>query len=578
MNLQSLFNPTQLNGFMLKTSSFLFTEAKQLLFISILWVILTVIINPYGEFPFNDDWAYAQSVKALVETQTFFVSGWTSVNLLVQIGWGALFCIPFGFSFTALRISTLVAGLIGLWGTHRLIYNSTENGQTAFLGTLITLVNPIYLGLSASFMTDVPFYSVMVWSLAYMIIGLKQDSVQFILISLALAVIALLIRQFGIALFAGFSVAYLVRKGVQLKSIIVAGVSVAMGLGIQVAYQRWLSYMMPGIVSYNVQASNFFHLSFYKWSLLRRFVNNTFVALMYVGLFMFPYFTIILTRKGLPAFRKDRWLWLLAVTVVIVMWQTMFDGMSMPIWFNTLSAFGLGPVLVRDIYYRLYELPMPDALHVVMIGVTILSLLGSVIICYHLIQIVRYLIRWSADRVQLTIICLLFSILGIYFFPISLHVVFDRYLLPIPILLLILIYLIQSITSQRTTERTLPFYLSMGLCVLYLIFSVCITHDYLAWNRVRWQALNEMMQQGIKPTEIDGGLEFNGWHLYKASYKAVPTRSWWWVQNDTYVAGASLLPGYELFQQHKVNTWLPWGIQEIIIGKRKPGGVDVAAN
>lgn len=559
---------------MLIASSVLFSIRNQLLFISLVWAILTVAINPYGEFPFNDDWAYAQSVKTLIETQTFFVSGWTSVNLMVQIGWGALFCLPFGFSFTALRLSTLVAGLLGLWGTHRLIYNSTENRQTAFLGTLLTLVNPVYLGLSASFMTDVPFYTLMVWSLAYMVIGLKRDSVRLILIGLGFAVLALLIRQLGIALFAAFGIAYIVRKGIQIKSVAVAGASVVVGLCVQVAYQRWLSYMMPGTVSYNVQATNFFHLSYYKLTLLRGFINNTFVALMYTGLFMFPYFLTLLTRKSLAEFQKNRWLWLLAVVVVIAIWQLLFDGVSMPVWFNTLSAFGLGPVLLRDVYYRLYGLPMPDVLRLIMNGVTIVSLFGSVVILYYLIQIVRYLIRWSANRPQLAIISLLFSFLGIYFFPIGMHVIFDRYLLPMPVLVLILIYLIQANTVPKPTERPLLWLrsLSVGLFGVYLLFSICATHDYLAWNRVRWQALNNLMQQGIEPTEIDGGLEFNGWHLYKAGYKSVPTKSWWWVQNDTYMTSISLLPGYTLFQRHKVNTWLPWGIQEIIIGKKNQAG------
>ena len=502
------------------------------------------------------------------------MSGWTSVNLLVQIGWGALFCLPFGFSFTALRISTLAAGLLGLWGTHRLICNSTESRQIAFVGTLLTLVNPIYLGLSASFMTDVPFYALMVWSLAYMVTGLKQDSGRFMLIGLGLAIIALLIRQLGVALFAGFGIAYLVRKGLHLKTIMIAGISIVVGLGVQIAYQRWLLYMMPRTVSYNAQAANFFHLSYYKSKLVYGFISNTFVSLMYTGLFMFPYFLILLSKKSLYAFQKNRWLWLLATTTVVILWQLVFDGLTMPIWWNTFSAFGLGPVLLRDLYFRLYVLPMSEFHSLIMIVVTVMSLLGSVCVFYYLIKIVHYFIRPSTNYTKRTVALLLFSVSGIYFLPMGMQVIFDRYLLPMPVLLLILIYLLQLDTSQKTMERPLPLplYLSGGLFAVYLLFSVCATHDYLAWNRVRWQSLNNLMREGIKPTEIDGGLEFNGWHLYNSSYKATPGKSWWWVYNDTYMVGASLLPGYNLFQEHDVNTWLPWGLRKIIIGKKSQSG------
>ncbi len=554
-----------------QTLPLLFSPKYQLFFILPVWLILAILVNPYGEFPYNDDWAYARSVKALVESGTFFMSGWTSVNLLVQIGWGALFCLPFGFSFTALRISTLVAGLLGLWGTHRLIYNATENGRVAFLGTLLTLVNPIYLGLSASFMTDVPFYALMTWSLAYMVIGLKQDSTRLMLIGLGLASIALLVRQLGIALFAGFSVAYLVSKGLQVKSIIIAGASVAVGLSIQVAYQKWLVFMIPETISYNVQATNFFHWSYYRLSLLRGFINNIFVALMYVGLFMFPYFLTLITPKIVSEFWKNRWLLLVISSVIISVWQVLFDGVDMPVWFNTLSAFGLGPVLLRDAYYRLHGPPMSDALWLIMKSVTVISLVGSILILYHLIKLVQYVFRWFAPSGQMVTICLLGSVVGIYSLPIAMQVIFDRYLLPMPVLILILMQLLKANTVQKTTGRTwtMPLYLSTGFLSLYLLFSLCATHDGLAWNRVRWQSLNSLMQQGIKPAEIDGGLEFNGWYLYNTAYKAVPTKSWWWVQDDTYLAGTSILPGYTLFQQQKVNTWLPWGIQEVVIGKKQ---------
>lgn len=568
-NLQYLLN-TPDRKFMLNSFLFLLTQKNTLLFISLIWVILVILINPYGEFPYNDDWAYARSVKTLVETRTFFISGWTSVNLLVQIGWGVLFCLPFGFSFTALRISTLVAGLFGLWATYKLIYNSTENRAIAFVGTLLLLVNPMYLGLSASFMSDVPFYTLAVWSLSYMVEGLKKDATRSIVIGLTLAVITLLIRQLAIALFVGFGIAYLVRKGIHLKSVALACMSVAIGLGTQIAYQRWLPHIMPGMVSYNVQATNFFHLSFYKLRLLSDFTHNTFIGLMYTGLFLFPYFLFLLTKDSLSALRKHSWLWALSAAVILSLWYYYFDWGYMPIWFNTINAYGLGPVLMRDIYYRLYSLNFPNYLHLITIGMTIGSLLGSIGILYYSARLVYGLTRRSVSASWRSVCVLLFCVIAVYFLPIGLHVVFDRYLLPLPTLLLIPIYLLKTHFNEKKLAHPLrlPLTLSMSLFALYLLFSVCATHDFLAWNRVRWRALGHLMQQGIKPAQIDGGLEFNGWHLYKSNYKSTPDKSWWWVQDDTYIVGASVLPGYTLFGKYKVDTWFPWGIQEIIVNKK----------
>ncbi|WP_461041016.1 hypothetical protein [Spirosoma harenae] len=535
------------------------------------WIISTIAINPYGEFPFNDDWAYARSVKALVETRTFFMSAWTSVNLLTQIGWGALFCLPFGFSFTALRISTLAAGLLGLWGTHRFIFNATGNSQLAFLGTLLMLMNPMYLGLSASFMTDVPFYTLVVWSLAFMVRGLKEDTISPLLIGFLLAIATLLLRQLGICLFVAFSMAYVIRKGVNLQSLVIAAMSISLGLGIQMVYQRWLKHVTD-MVSYNVQATNFFSKSFYERPLIHDFLNNTFVAFMYTGVFLAPYFLILLTRDTLATFRKNIWLWISLTVVVLGFWFYFFQGASMPLWWNTINGSGLGPFLTRDFFYRLYSLPGSEFVHILMICITIGGLLGSVGILFYLIQIISYLLDRSTPLPQRSIGILLLAVTSIYYLPLGLQGLFDRYLLPLPALLLVLIHLVRSNSAQVTTAQPLrlPIYLALGLYVFCSVYNILITHDYMAWNRVRWTALNKLLEQGIQPTEIDGGLEFNGWYLYDGKYKSSPDKSFWWVHNDTYMLGASILPGFTLFQKHPVNTWLPYGIQDIYISKKNP--------
>lgn len=543
---------------------------NQLLFILIAWILSVIAINPYGEFPFNDDWAYAQSVKVLVEKHSFFMSPWTSANLLVQIGWGALFCIPFGFSFTALRLSTLVAGLLGLWGTQRLIYKATNNSQFAFLGTLLMLVNPMYLGLSASFMTDIPFYALMIWSLAYMVSGLQEDKFSTIGIGLFLATLALLVRQLGVSLFIGFSVAYVVRKGISRKSIAVGAVCILTGAAIQILYQKWLAYMMRGLIAYNVQARNFFSEAFYDRPLVHIFFNNTFVILMYTGTFLAPFFLLLLTRDNLVFLRKKILLLTCLTGIVMGFWFYFFQAIRMPIWWNVLTTFGLGPILFRDTFYHLYALPVPYSLHVVMCIVTIASILGSVGISYYLIQIIRYISSHSTNTVKRSVCILLVAVTGIYLLPMSLQGLFDRYLLPIPAIVLILIYMVRADFSfvKSTATLPIPLYLSISLFVLCFIYNICTTHDYLAWNRVRWQSLNTLLRQGIKLTDIDGGFEFNGWHLYNSSYQSRPDKSFWWVENDKYVLGASILPGFVLYQELPVNTWLPYGLQKLYIGKK----------
>ena len=87
--------------------------------LGLIWISMVVVVNPIGNFPLNDDWAYGYSVRALVEQGEIRFSDWTATNLIAQVVWGALFCLPYGFSFTALRLSTAVLGFAGILATVR---------------------------------------------------------------------------------------------------------------------------------------------------------------------------------------------------------------------------------------------------------------------------------------------------------------------------------------------------------------------------------------------------------------------------------------------------------------------------
>ena len=72
-----------------------------------LWIGAVLVVNPAGNFPLNDDWAYGKAVRGMVEQGSFRPCPWGGMTLISQAVWGSLFCLPAGFSFTTLRFSTL---------------------------------------------------------------------------------------------------------------------------------------------------------------------------------------------------------------------------------------------------------------------------------------------------------------------------------------------------------------------------------------------------------------------------------------------------------------------------------------
>src|SRR5262245_48191273 len=85
-----------------------------LMLLSCMWVLGILVVNPLGDFPLNDDWVYGLTVKHSIEQREFQPGLWASAPLLTNVLWGALFTIPHGFSFTALRFSTLTLSLGGI--------------------------------------------------------------------------------------------------------------------------------------------------------------------------------------------------------------------------------------------------------------------------------------------------------------------------------------------------------------------------------------------------------------------------------------------------------------------------------
>ena len=125
--------------------------------LGLIWICMVALTNPVGDFPLNDDWAYGYSVRRLLEQGQLRFSDWTGPNLFGQVLWGLLFCLPFGFSFTALRLSTAVLGLVGVLATYGILRELKTSREIAAIAALILACSPIYFVLSLTFMTDVPF-------------------------------------------------------------------------------------------------------------------------------------------------------------------------------------------------------------------------------------------------------------------------------------------------------------------------------------------------------------------------------------------------------------------------------------
>src|SRR5438552_11090140 len=211
-----------------------------ILILAALWLASLLIVWPLGNFPLNDDWAFAKSVKHLLETGKYKPTPWAAMPLLTQTLWGTLFCLPAGFSFNALRCSTLLMSFAGITVTYFCLRYAHPSRLVAVLGSLTLAFNPIYFALSNTFMTDVTFTSLMMGSALFFFRNLQGDSKLDVVAGSFLALAATLSRQLSLAIPLSFAVCLICRKGIKKgwwARAIAPFVLCVAGL---LAYQTWM--------------------------------------------------------------------------------------------------------------------------------------------------------------------------------------------------------------------------------------------------------------------------------------------------------------------------------------------------
>src|SRR6185312_11631839 len=198
------------------------------------------------------------------------------------------FCIPDGVSFTALRVSTLVASLGCLFGVYTMARDLHQPRWLCLLITMTVAVSPAYFALSYSFMTDVPFTTWAVWSAVFFSRGLRSGSGLYIILGSILALVATLSRQIGVALPFAFGVVVFLKSGVGLRTVRVAISPVIFCVGGLLVFHHLLAIngLLP--TTYNQFSTMAWSTITHPRALSTVPFINIFSIVFYLGLFLLP--------------------------------------------------------------------------------------------------------------------------------------------------------------------------------------------------------------------------------------------------------------------------------------------------
>jgi hypothetical protein len=268
------------------------------LLLPILWFAVTFwVARPFVQGPVADSWIYLRAVRNL-RAGVFALPGFTAAMPVAQIVYGALWTRLFGLSYLALYCSVAILGIAGAMLFYALARRCNADRYGATLATALLIANPCYLFLSFSFMTDVPFVSMLIAAHLAFAMAERGREVSRLWICAALLIGAFLVRPFALAALAGSGAALMLahRPGASSALSRLLAPFIA-ALAICVMIWLWLTAVRPAPWMLAMRAHWFTYL--YLVSVAGYLTRGLLAPFLYLGL--------VLSPLALPHLFTPRW-------------------------------------------------------------------------------------------------------------------------------------------------------------------------------------------------------------------------------------------------------------------------------
>jgi hypothetical protein len=466
---------------------------------------------PVAEMGFVDDWSYVKTAFVFARTGHLVYNGWATAMLGWAIPWAALFIKLFGFSFTAVRLSTLPLAMASVYLLHASLVRFGITARNATVGALTLGLSPLFLPLAASYMTDIAGLFCILLCLYLCQRALAAHSDRTTILWLTCAALTNIaggtVRQIvwlG-ALVMVPSTAWVLRKR---SGVIRAASLLWIGSALSVfACIRWFERQPYALPEKIIQGP-------VTGAMLGHMLAELLKALLCLALITFPILIAWLPiQRSLSRSALTRIACILAAmgaTSIVLGNRGSLDHRVMP-WLGhvigTLSIFSSTGEMLGSRPVTL-TLPMRVGLSLVVIAAS-LTLVEQ--------MLTKPWRRKSLNAVSLHEALFVlgpFSISYVVFLlPRALYsFIYDRYLLglmPFAIILLLLLH-------QRWIAVRLPA-VTVATLSLFALYAIAGTHDWFALNRARVTAVAQIRASGVPVTSVQGGFDYDGWTQVEAA-------------------------------------------------------------
>jgi hypothetical protein len=519
-----------------------------------LYFIAELIINPDGEFSLNDDWAYALSVKEYVSTGKLHFSFWQAIPGLSQFMAGIVAAKILGFSFTLLRLISVACVPIMIFMLELILWRLQINGLKKMAVLFAFVFNPLTLVLSNTWLPDILQLFLSLSAFTVFILFNQGKKNIFFLLFILLCALATLNRQTGLIIPLCTGIAYLLlNKKRSRNDVMFAVIPFCICLVALMFFEHIASSAGRLSPNYGLQLHNIFESFTHPAEAVKKSGYYFVTSSVCIGLFVLPFFLASLKLHLKDLFSTKPISILFLFYLLLIGLKIYLMGKVFPFTGNIFYNRGIGPLIMTGFN-------TDEAIHVSFFERIIWIFLnfagGLSFFCVSRVLLVQA--RKENNVLRKLSISFFLLLCVFYLFPLCLSYVNDRYLL------LLLPFLLINLSFA---EFQVNWKICLSTLLIYTFISVVATHDYMAFNRARYKAIDELMEkESVSAEQIDGGFEFNAWYFSeKRPYNPSHKGRWWWVQDEKYIISPAKLPEYSLHNDYTYASWLAFSKKRIYV-------------
>jgi hypothetical protein len=476
------------------------------LFCALAVLLCELIARPYATTSICDDGPYILMARTLATTGHIAYNGWAAAMIVLQLYLGAAFIKLFGFSFTTVRMSTLLVAMLLAFALQRTLVRTGISERNATIGTLALVLSPLYLMLSVTFMSDITGLFAIVLCLYGCLRALQSTNDRTTIAWLIFAILANAIfgtsRQIAwLGILAMLpSTLWLLRSR---RRVLLAGAAATLaGFLFILVCMHWLKHQ-PYIIPVPLRVTGF-PISHAIGQLIFLFLDVPFLLLPIAALFL-------LQIRKLPTRAIAIISALFLGYLFLATYPSHLRGYFSPLLQPTGGGSGswVGVHGTVEIFARQgAPLYLPAGAQALLTLVSFCALAGLLVSLLNSAKTLR-------DKGSSTSIS--WQQLGILFVPFSLayslllisaaattYFLYDRYALGLLSLVLICLvrYYQERIHARLPSASLLP-------VLIMAIYGIAVTHNMFSLYRARVALAAELRANGVPDTSVDHGWEYN---------------------------------------------------------------------